>query len=76
MNNNDYDFWFWLSVIANICQIQSFEMNVRQTSNDEIMKHLLNQDKVLDDQTNIYLKEIIKQNETIISLLKGGNSSA
>lgn len=71
MNNND-DFYFWLSFIANFCQIADFQMNVTQLSNDDLMRHLLQQDKVLDEQTNIYLKKIIEQNEEIISLLKGG----
>lgn len=76
--NNDYDFFFWLSVVANWCQIESYEMNKQQISNDDLMKHLLTQDEVLDnqnkllqEQTNIYLKEIIKQNEEILNLLKG-----
>ena len=71
MNNNN-DFYFWLNFIANLCQIADFQMNVTQLSNDDLMRHLLKQDKVLDDQTNIYLKKIIEQNEEIILLLKGG----
>lgn len=31
---------------------------------------------MLDEQTNIYLKEIIEQNKIIISLLKGGKDNA
>lgn len=31
---------------------------------------------MLDEQTNIYLKEIIEQNKIIISFLKGGKDSA
>ena len=34
------------------------------------MSELLNQDKILDEQTNLYLKKIIQQNDEIISLLK------
>lgn len=81
--NNNYDFFFWLSVVANFAQLESYDMNKKQISNDEIMKHLMKQDeilnlqdKMLDEQTNIYLKEIIEQNKTIISLLKGGKDSA
>lgn len=77
--NNDYDFFFWLAVVANWCQIESYEMNKKQISNDEIMKHLEKQDDILNEQTNDYLKKtivqneiIIRQNEDIISLLKGG----
>lgn len=70
---NNYEL---LSLLANILQIINFKINIEQSSNDEIMKHLLQQDYALDEQTNIYLKEIIKQNEEIIKLLKGGNSDA
>lgn len=61
-----------LSILANVLQIANFEMNVTEISNDELMKHLLQQDKVLDEQTNIYLKKIIEQNDIIIDLLKKG----
>ena len=73
--NNDADFfgsfWFWLAVVSNYCQIQSYEMDKKQISNDELMKHLEYQDMILNDQTNGYLKKIIEQNEIIINLLKG-----
>ena len=78
-NENDYDFFFWLSVMSNWCQLESYQMNQKQLSNDDLMKHLQKQDNVLenqnrmlDEQTNQYLKKIIEQNETIINLLKGG----
>lgn len=67
MENYNY---FILSIIANMCQVMDFQMNIAQLSNDDLMKHLLQQDKVLDEQTNIYLKKIIEQNEDIIKLLK------
>ena len=76
---NNYDFFFWLSVVSNWCQLESYQMNQRQLSNDDLMKHLQeqdnvleNQNKILDEQTTKYLKKIIEQNETIIKLLKGG----
>ena len=63
--NNDLDFWFWLNVIANFCQIESFEMLKKEATNEEIMQELNNQDQN-------YLKIIIEQNKEIIRLLKGG----
>lgn len=70
MNNN---FLFNLNYLANLCQLCDFQMNVSQLSNDDIMKHLLKQDKILneekeilDNQNNIYLKELINQNKIII----------
>ena len=76
-NNNDA--YFWLSIVANIAQLIDFQMNTQQLSNDDLMRHLLDQDKVLDyqnnilqEQTNNYLKKIIEQNDIIINLLKKG----
>lgn len=67
MNDYDNNFLLFLSVLANVLQIADFKMNVTQLSNDDLMKHLLQQDNVLDDQTNNYLKKIVKQNEIIIN---------
>lgn len=75
--DSNYDFFFWLSVMSNWCQLESYQMNQKQLSNDDLMKHLQKQDNVLekqnqilDEQTTKYLKIIIEQNETIIKLLK------
>ena len=76
--DNENNPYFLLGILANILQIADFQMNVSQLSNQDIMQHLLLQDRVLDDQTNNYLKKIIEQNEKIIQqneelkkLLKG-----
>ena len=76
---NNYEL---LSLLANILQIANFQMNVEEVSNDELLKHLVKQDKVLDEQTrelqeqtNIYLKKIIEQNELIITLLEKGENN-
>ena len=63
MNNNNYDFFFLLNVVANVLQIQSYEMLKKEISNNDIMQSLKHQD-------NDYLEKIIKQNQEIISLLK------
>lgn len=70
MNNN---FLFNLNYIANLCQLLDFQINVSQLSNDDLMKHLLEQDKVLNEEKDLlnnqikeYLKELISQNKTII----------
>lgn len=80
MNDTNYDgfgsFWWWLAVTANYCQIESYEMNKKQISNDAIMKHLESQDYVLDEQTNIYLKQILENQKEIINLLKGDKNNA
>lgn len=67
MTNNNLEA---LAILANLCQLASFDMNITEVSNDAIMKHLLKQDKILDQQTTDYLEKIVSQNETIILLLK------
>lgn len=76
---NDY----LLNYVANWLQILDFQMNTQQLTNDDLMKHLEMQDKILDEQTielqkqtNVYLKKIIEQNEEIINLLKKGEGHA
>lgn len=59
-----------MSIVANMCQLVDFQMNLTQLSDDDLMKHLVQQDRILDDQTNNYLKKIIEQNKEIIELLK------
>lgn len=70
MKNKNYDFFFMLSVLANLCQLFDLDLNLNQTSNDELMQELQKQDKLLDEQTKIYLEKIVKQNDEIIRLLK------
>ncbi len=70
MEEDNYNAYFLLSVIANLCQLVDFQMNVSQLSNDDLMKELQKQDKILDEQTQVYLKTIIEQNDKIIELLQ------
>lgn len=61
MNENNFGL---LAYIANISQLMDLGLNLSQTSNDELMKHLREQD-------NYYLKKILENQEEIIKLLKG-----
>lgn len=58
-----------LSLMADIAQLLSFAMNTQEVSNDEIFKHLLQQDKILDAQNQEFLAKIVQQNEEIIQKL-------
>lgn len=71
--NGNYDFFFWLSVFANLLQIENYEMLLKDAKNNDIMQELQSQDKMLAEQTNIYLKKIVEQNEEILRLLKDKN---
>lgn len=53
-----------LEFLSSILQILSYEILIKDFNNTDLMKYLNHQDELLD--------EIIKQNEEIISLLKGG----
>lgn len=60
MNNFEHN----LEVLSNLLQIMSYQILVTDFNNTDLMKYLEHQDKLLD--------KIIKQNEEIIKLLKGG----
>lgn len=72
MNDDFGSFWWWLAVTANYCQIESYQMNKNQISNDKLLKYLEHQDNDLlakiIDQNEI----IITQNDELLRLLKGG----
>lgn len=61
MENNS--FYIWLSVVANMCQLESYEMLIKDAKNNELMQYLQHQD-------TDYLETIIDQNKEIIRLLK------
>lgn len=61
---NSYDFWFWLNVAANFAQLESYEILINDFNNNDLMRFLKHQDDLLN--------EIIKQNEELLQLLKGG----
>ena len=65
---NNYDFFFWLSVMANFAQLESYNILLHDFNNNDLMEYLKHQDKLLNT--------IISQNEEIITLLKGGKNNA
>lgn len=62
MNENN-SFWFWLEVIANLAQLESYNILLNDFDNTDLMKYLKHQDEMLD--------KIIEQNNQIIKILKG-----
>ena len=67
MNSND-DSFFWLNVIANIAQLESYNILLHDFNNNDLMEYLKHQDDLLG--------KIINKNEEILSLLKGGENNA
>lgn len=62
-----------MAICSYVISIANLSLNQKQVSNDELMSHLDEQDNILSEQTETYLKKIVEQNEKIIELLKGGN---
>lgn len=60
---------FLLEILSNVLQIASYIMLQKDSSNNDIMHELQLQDKMLSEQTNMYLKNIIRQNEEILKKL-------
>ena len=60
---------FLLEILSNVLQIASYIMLQKDSCNNDIMQELQLQDKMLSEQTNIYLKNIIRQNEEILEKL-------
>lgn len=65
---------FLLEILSNVLQIASYIMLQKDSSNNDIMQELQLQDKMLSEQTNIYLKNIIRQNEEILEKLNKTSS--
>lgn len=57
------DFWFWLEVVSNIAQLDSYRILVEDFNNNDLMNYLKHQDELLD--------KVIKQNEEILERLDG-----
>ena len=79
MNNEtkmpwNYDILNIIPIASYLLSIQNLQLNQQQTSNDDINKHLQNQDEILHEQNERYLTKIIQQNEEILTLLKGGKN--
>lgn len=64
---NDLELLDLLSIIGFCIAIFNIDNNLKQTSNDELLKEL----KLQDTE---YLQKIISQNEEILKLLKGGKN--
>ena len=73
-NNVNNDSLFLLEILSNVLQIASYIMLQKDSSNNDIIQELQLQDKMLSEQTNIYLKNIIRQNEEILKKLDKNTS--
>ena len=67
--NKQFDLLDILSIFQTGLSVINYQENIKQTSNDDIMR-------ALDNQDRNYLKTIIEQNNEIINLLKKGDNNA
>lgn len=79
MNNNtqmpwNYDILNIIAIASYLLSIQNLQLNQQQVSNDDLNKHLQEQDETLQEQNDKYLLKIIQQNEELLKLLKGGKN--
>lgn len=79
MNNEtkmpwNYDVLNIISIASYLLSIQNLQLNTQQATNDDLNKHLREQDEILHEQNEKFLSKIIQQNEEIINLLKGANN--
>ena len=58
--------WDILDKISDILQIINFYLLVQDSTNNELMKHLQDQDNILNEQTNVYLKSISSKLDTLL----------
>lgn len=78
MNNEtkmpwNYDILNIISIASYLLSIQNLQLNQQDLTNNKLNEHLHEQDKILHEQNEEYLSKIIKQNNEILTLLRGGN---
>lgn len=64
------NFYFWLNTMANLLQVENYNINLKDKTNTEINNHLQKQDQILSENISKKLDIIIEQNKEIIELLK------
>ena len=63
--------WNNLDKLSDLLQVLNFVLLLQDSSNNDLMKELQNQDNILNEQTEIYLKEIIKKLDLILKKIEG-----
>lgn len=72
--NKELDFLDVLSVLSFYISIKNYEENLKQTSNNELLKELQKQDEVMTNEIIDRLQTIEKQNKKILNILEGGKN--
>ena len=61
--------WNNLDKLSDLLQILNFILLLQDSTNNDLMKELQNQDNILNEQTEVYLKEINKKLDIILDKL-------
>ena len=72
--NRDLDFLDLISLFSFYVSIKNYQENLKQTSNNELLKELQKQDDIINNQIIDKLKIIENQNNQILDFLKGENN--
>lgn len=65
-----------LNTLANILQVANYEMLLKDANNNDLLRFLQHQDNDLLNKIIEQNETIIKQNNEILELLKGGKNNA
>ena len=72
--NKELDFLDVISVLSFYISIKNYEVNLKQTSNNELLKELQKQDEVMTNEIIDILQTIENQNKKILNILEGGKN--
>ena len=72
--NNNLETLDVLSIISFVIAVLNYQENLKQASNNELLKELKNQDVTMNDKIINKLKLIELQNKEMLDFLKGGKN--
>lgn len=72
--NNNLETLDILSIISFVIAVLNYQENLKQASNNELLKELKNQDVTMNDKIINKLKLIELQNKEMLDFLKGGKN--
>ncbi len=62
--------WENLDKLSDLLQVLNFALLLQDNTNNDLMKELQKQDNILNEQTEVYLKEMNNKLDKILNLLE------
>lgn len=62
--------WENLDKLSDLLQVLNFALLLQDNTNNDLMKELQKQDNILNEQTEVYLKEMDNKLDKILNLLE------